>query len=118
MPWQITVDVSQALPMFQRLASNIKTSIPQEALQAGADQLVTSAKAIVPVRTGNLRDSIESSSASPTTATAEASADYAGFVEFGTRYMSSRPYMKPSIPQAVTVIRNTAVKLLNETIGG
>lgn len=118
MPFQVRVDVTQAVALLQRLGSNINSSIPQQTLQAGADQLVESAKGVAPVLTGRLRDSIHTTEASATRAVVEASAEYAGFVEYGTSRMSAEPYITPSIPEAVRVIQETATRLLNETIQG
>lgn len=117
MPWSITVDLSRAVPMLEKLATDIESTIPQKSLQAGADQLVTLAKSRAPVRTGALRDSIQRTEASAESATVEAEVEYSGFVEFGTSRMSAEPYMTPSIPEAVRTIEQTATQLLRESIG-
>lgn len=56
------------------------------------------AKKLVPVRTGFLRSSIYAM-IQGWIATVGASAPYASFVEFGTRYMQARPYLYPAIQQ-------------------
>jgi HK97 gp10 family phage protein len=117
MPWSVTVDISQANAIFQKLASSITSTIPQRALQAGADNLVESAKSSAPVRTGALRDSIQRTEASAESAIVEAEVEYAGFVEFGTSRMSAEPYMMPGIPEASRVAVDAAVSALNEAIG-
>ena len=50
------------------------------------------AKLRAPVRTGFLRSSIV-----VTEDGVEAGAYYAGYVEFGTRYMAPRPYLRPAV---------------------
>jgi HK97 gp10 family phage protein len=54
------------------------------------------AKAIAPVRTGRLRDSIFHS-VEHLVLTIGAKAYYASFVEFGTRFMHAQPYLRPAI---------------------
>jgi HK97 gp10 family phage protein len=117
MPWSITVDISQANALFQKLASSISSTIPQAALQAGADNLVESARSAAPVLTGALRDSISTTNVTATNATVEATVEYAGFVEFGTSRMSAEPYMMPGIPEASRAAVDAAVAALNDTVG-
>jgi len=57
------------------------------------------ARAIVPVRTGYLRSTIYSERTGFLGWEVGASAFYAGFVEFGTRYMRARPYLRPAIEE-------------------
>jgi|SRR5690349_18198213 HK97 gp10 family phage protein len=116
MPWQITVDLSKAIPLLERLASQMESTIPKTALQTGADRLVETSKSRAPVVTGALRNSIQVGEASPTSATVEAEVEYAGFVEFGTSRMSAEPYLRPGIPEAARVVADTAVKLIQQAV--
>ncbi|EOS78950.1 HK97 gp10 family phage protein [Dorea sp. 5-2] len=51
----------------------------------------------VPVKTGNLKRSIQLEiSDGGLLAKSEATAEYAPYVEWGTRYMEAQPYMKPA----------------------
>lgn len=68
---------------------------------ARASDLVTSdAKANAPVRTGHLRDSIQSMgttvSSDEVTGGVETDCDYAEFVELGTSKMAAEPFMYPA----------------------
>lgn len=54
------------------------------------------AKEAVPVRTGALRDSIDSE-VSGDTVTISAGENYAQYVELGTTARDARPYLKPSV---------------------
>ena len=63
-----------------------------EALQSAGNVFVDSAQIEAPVDTGFLRDNIEITSASDTEIVIESQAEYSGFQEFGTRYMSAQPY--------------------------
>lgn len=54
----------------------------------------------VPVDTGNLKRSILLSvEDNGMTSTVEPTANYAGYVEYGTRYMDAQPYVRPSYEQ-------------------
>jgi HK97 gp10 family phage protein len=71
---------------------------------ACANRILERAQAVVPVRTGALRASIQvaAPSATPTgpagmrSITVSAGMFYAPFIEFGTRYMAARPYLRPA----------------------
>lgn len=116
MPYQITVDITQVTALLTRLSQAIVSDIPTKALAAAADQMVTGATGIVPVRTGNLRDSIQAESASSTSVAVTAEADYAAYVELGTSKMGAQPYMRPSIPAAVQALVNTAVEEIQNSL--
>lgn len=63
------------------------------------------AKEIVPVRTGRLRDSIYRRKTGFLSWEVGASMFYAGFVEFGTRYMRARPYLRPAVEEKMPEVR-------------
>jgi len=114
MPWTITVDISTANALLEKLASAATSTIPQAAMQAGAEKLVESARAAAPVRTGALRDSIDVAQVSAQGASVVAEVEYSGFVEFGTSRMSAEPYMRPGIPTASAAAVEAAVSALEE----
>ncbi len=54
------------------------------------------AKAVVPVKIGKLKNSISTEFPSRTKAIIAPHTNYAEHVEFGTRFMRERPYMRPA----------------------
>lgn len=69
-------------------------------VQMGALLIENEAKARVPVRTGNLRRSINTQveqRGNVVVATIGPSADYGVFIEFGTSRMGAQPYMRPAL---------------------
>lgn len=54
------------------------------------------AKAIVPVRTGNLKNSIQTDFENDLTAVVGTAVEYAPYVEFGTSKRPPRPYLAPA----------------------
>ncbi|MFA5363695.1 MAG: HK97-gp10 family putative phage morphogenesis protein [Candidatus Bathyarchaeia archaeon] len=91
-----TQEFKQALTRFDaRMTEQV-----QRQLREWAEAVKVSAEKRVPVRTGNLRNSIY---AKVTDWVAEVGADatYAVAVEFGTRYMRARPFLFPSVQEAL-----------------
>lgn len=82
-----------------KLALKKKTdmeSVKRVVKQNGAE-LQARAQRNAPVDTGNLKRSILLDiSEGGLRAKSEATAEYAPYVEWGTRYMDARPYMKPA----------------------
>ena len=54
------------------------------------------AKSIVPVDTGNLKNSIQTEMESDLTAVVGTNVEYAPYVEYGTYKMAARPYLGPA----------------------
>jgi phage protein, HK97 gp10 family len=67
---------------------------------AGALPIMNEARALAPVKTGNLRRSIhiETTEKSPTRVVASVGphVDYAIYLEYGTRRMHARPFLRPA----------------------
>lgn len=63
-------------------------------------EMQETAQICCPVRTGFLKDSIELDiTDGGLTAIVEPYADYAGYVEYGTRFMGAQPYIRPAYNQ-------------------
>jgi hypothetical protein len=80
--------------------------------------VVREAKLIVPRKTGNLGRSIHLRSHSATQATVEASANYAAFVEFGTRAHEITPRVKLALAWAPGVAGGKFRRLTGSTRRG
>ena len=68
-------------------------------------------KAKAPVRTGRLRDSIESQRIGPKHWKVNVGAYYGVYVEYGTRYMSAQPYFRPAIKVANKIFRDQVLEV-------
>jgi len=75
---------------------NAIDSAVRAALSDVGQKAVDYARQAVPVRTGALRDSIDSE-VSGSTVTIGAGENYAAYVELGTTARDARPYLKPSV---------------------
>lgn len=84
---QVKSNLSQVLAAMARAK--------KEGLEVSASFIEEKAKALAPVKSGALRDSI-ASEVGEDKATIGAQADYAPFVELGTRHMKSQPFLTPA----------------------
>ena len=80
-----------------KLKKNVQMNDVKRIVNSNGAALQESAQRKVPVDTGNLKRSIELEIRdSGLTAEVEPTAEYAAYVEYGTRYMNAQPYMRPS----------------------
>jgi len=85
-----------------------------DALTEAAIEAYVTAKQLVPIRTGKLYRSIKLERVSPFEHIVSAGHPtkeknkpyYAVFVEYGTRKMAPRPYMRPAAEKAVMVLKS------------
>jgi len=83
----------------------LQTEAAQKILDAVGEQAEIRAKAIVPVRTGRLQNSIHYE---PMIYGREgwlmADAPYAAYVELGTARMAAQPYLRPAVMEATQLV--------------
>ena len=72
-------------------------SVIKEHLDDLGEQVYSEMTSLVPVDTGELRDSIGYTVSGEGELNFEATADYAGFVEYGTTRMVAQPYFNPPL---------------------
>lgn len=82
------------------------------AIQGFIDTFMSVATSLCPVRTGYLYSSI-SAGGDSNFAYAEASAEYAQYVEYGTSYMGAQPFFEPALEEAMSVLVEIAQEALN-----
>lgn len=76
-------------------ASQLRARMRQVVRKAALD-IEAWAKQIVPVDTGNLKNSIQTSMEGDLAAVVSTAVEYAVYVEFGTRRMVARPFLGPA----------------------
>ena len=80
-----------------KLKKNVQMNYVKRIVKRNWAALQESAQRKVPVDTGNFKRSIGLEIRdSGLTAEVEPTAEYAAYVEYGTRYMNAQPYMRPS----------------------
>lgn len=68
------------------------------------------------VDTGNLKGSIKVGEVTEDHAVLETNADYAAYLEFGTRHMAARPFMRPSVENHIDEIEAAVAAVINEAL--
>lgn len=109
----ITVEDAENLQQaLQCLDDAVQRNI-QEQLERWAMEVREHARALAPVRTGRLRNSIYAKT-SGWTVEVGASAEYAIFVEFGTRHMQAKPFLRPAVEEYLPMLETAVLNALDE----
>ena len=82
----------------------------EEAVEAIAYMIEGEAKRICPVRTGRLRASIHTGKIEEGVYYVGTNVYYAPYVEFGTRKMAARPYLRPAAKKVVSMVKMKGIK--------
>lgn len=91
----------------------MKKEAVKTVIKKNGSRLQQSAQGKAPVDTGTLKRSItlEITDAGMT-AESEATIHYAGYVEYGTRFMSAQPYMRPALEEVGKTFKSDMSKLV------
>ena len=96
-----------------RLKENVKLEDVKNVVKYRGAQLQDVAQTICPRDSGELARHITLEiTDGGYTAVVEAHKDYAGYVEYGTRYMEAQPYMKPAYMQESARFKEDLSKLV------
>lgn len=90
--------------------------IELQALMAGANTVVNSAKRRVPKKTGTLSRSIHMEPESDNGVLVGTDAEYAKYVEQGTARMKGRPYLQPALTENQQRIQNRVQKAMQQML--
>lgn len=123
----ISVDISFRGKDFHDLADALNRRVPYkitEVLNAVLERTLQSvemkAKQYAPVRTGHLRSMIYTVMYGDKVGAVVADTDYAGFVEYGTRFMRAQPYLRPawfnSLPEVNAMLRLILPQKISEEL--
>lgn len=77
----------------------------EEDLEAFGDLAKELARDLVPVKTGDLKASIEAVKKGSMRLVFRTRTNYGGYVEFGTKRMPARPYMAPAVHAALAEMK-------------
>jgi len=99
---------------MERMDASMKARV-QQRLQELAESIKETAQRIVPVRTGYLRSTIFTETAEWTVKVG-ASAPYAAYVEFGTRFMPGRRFLSRAVETHHLQLVNIVGQAVNESI--
>ena len=104
---QVQGDIADMFPVFA-----VMDFAP--ACEAFVKTFIEEAQRLVPVDTGYLRSTINATT-DGFHCSAEATAEYAEYVEYGTFRMREQPYFTPALEQAMGVFSKMADEIVNQT---
>jgi len=94
--WSVQIVEDTFTAKLAAASQRLKSEVAQQMDGVGAD-MEDLAKSVVPVRTGFLQSTIYHQVDESTLAMDfGATADYAGYIEFGTRRMAAQPFIRPA----------------------
>lgn len=93
-------------------ASAYVRSAVENLVKFTGDEMLDTAKALVPVRTGYLKSTI-SAHLTQWQAEVGAEAPYAGYVELGTWKMAAQPYLRPAFELHAPFFKEEMARIIN-----
>lgn len=112
----IQIDASKAISGLESVERAITDAI-QVTLDKCADSAIQGAQSIVPVVTGQLRDSIGVKEQGANYVVVAADTDYAAAIEFGTGARPAQPYLGPQADRLNTEGAKILIDELENRIG-
>lgn len=114
MSYEIKLDgMNELRKALMNKANSVNPQAVARVVKQNTAECVTKAKKTVPVRTGALQRSIVASFESGgATGVVSAYMDYAPYVEFGTRFMLDKPYLRPAFDAQVPTFVKDLKKLV------
>lgn len=96
-----------------KLQKNMKKDAVKTVIKKNGSRLQQSAQQKAPVDSGTLKRSITLDiTDAGMTAESEATVHYAGYVEYGTRFMKAQPYMRPALKEVGKQFKKDMEKLV------
>lgn len=97
----------------KKLKKNVKKEDVKRVVRHNGAEMQTKAQQNAPVDTGTLKRSIGLEiTDGGMTAEVEATADYAGYVEYGTRPMEAQPFLRPAFNEQKEKFKKDMQKLV------
>lgn len=105
-------NIDRVIKNIDKYGAEVQDKIKQ-VLADGGMKIQTEAQSRAPVRTGTLRASIEYKPEGMQVQVV-ATADYASFVEFGTRFMDPQPFLTPAFELVAPQIERNIQEVLKD----
>ena len=113
---KLSCDTSKLEKQLMELINNIDKSA-ESVIKEGCENIKAQAKKLVPVVTGNLRDSIDTEFANKKykhDGYVYSDVDYALLVELGERNRPPKPYLYPAYKQNEEFFKQRLIELINK----
>lgn len=111
---KISSDVEKILREFNKTATVEKDV--SKLIKNTLHNIERDAKKSCPVDTGRLRGSITTNIISTYSGEVGTNVEYAGWVEYGTRYQSAQPYFEPAVEKNEDKFNEELDKIIEELI--
>lgn len=96
-----------------KLRKNLDLNVVRTIVKKNGADLQKKAQYYVPVDTATLQRSIRLNiKDAGMTAVVAPTADYAEYVEYGTRFMESQPYLRPALGEQKQIFKNDLEKIM------
>lgn len=110
---EVTIEGADELQRaMQRMPKNVRDAA-QKTVEKAGNVALNKAQSTVPVRTGNLKNSLNVKTAN-LKVEVTASAPYASYVEYGTRFARAQPFMRLGAAEAESIIINDFIERIRE----
>lgn len=110
--WEvITLQIKVDRGLLKKLDKAGDIAKIQRIITRNGSEMKRSAMSSAPVDTGHLKRSINMNMGDYSV-TVKASAEYASYVEYGTRYMSAQPFIRPSYYKQEKIFKQDIDKLM------
>lgn len=116
MPGFFSFDTKVDSRALERLIAQFPDEL-EEVVEVTGRNVEENMKILAPVKTGNLEGSIESRKENPAERHERVvgpTAEYAIFVEFGTRHMAAQPYVTPAAEAETQPFKDAIVALIEK----
>lgn len=107
------IEIKGAEKLVKKLKKNCDLGMVKKVVRYHGAALQRRAMTAAPVDTGNLKRSIGIEiTDGGLTATVEPTAEYASYVEYGTRFMNAQPFVRPSLEEQGAAFKADLGKLV------
>lgn len=106
--------IEKAIQVLSKLERQLPGKI-EEKLREVALTVEATAKNLAPVRTGRLRDSIQAE-VREKKIVLKSDVEYAGFVEYGTRFMAPRSFMRQALQTHLQDVKDALRRAFQEAL--
>jgi hypothetical protein len=117
MSFSVSILEDTATQMLKSVSENLQAKVHAKFLAIGHEMIIY-ASIIVPVRTGYLRSTIFFIAVEGLAYSFGASADYAFWVEMGTRFMAAQPFIRPTVEVFMSMFLEAVVQAVMEACRG
>jgi len=109
---KVTVAFDGLHELNKKLKENMDMELVKQVVKNNTDEMTKNAQRIAPVDTSNLKTKIdEEIKHGGLIGVVTSKAPYSGYLEFGTRFMDKRPFIKPAFEKQKVKFKSDLMRL-------